>query len=272
MNHSARAITDFDGSGFLASVPWTIGALIVLLALTFACALKAGRHNVIDTAWGLGFCVVAVTTFVTSPAAGSGVRRYVLLVLVVAWAVRLSWHIGRRSLGKGEDPRYTELLDKAQGNRTLYAIRVVYAGQGLLVFFISLPIQVGMFERGHFFVLGWLGVLVWAIGLFFEATGDKQMEAFKSDDANVGRLIDVGLWRYTRHPNYFGDACVWAGLFLIAAERWPGVLTVLSPAVMIYLLANGSGKRVLERSMMKRAGYEDYMRRTSGFVPLPPKK
>ena len=273
MNYSASAaVSGFHGSGFLKSLPWTVAALIVLLALTLACAQRAGRNNVIDTAWGLGFCIVALTTFVRSPAAGSGVRRYVLLVMVLAWGLRLSWHIGLRSLGKGEDPRYTELLDKAKGNQTLYALKVIYAGQGALVFFISLPVQIGMFEHGPFGVLGWLGVIVWAIGLFFETVGDRQMALFKSDEANKGKLIDIGLWRYTRHPNYFGDACVWAGLFLVSAEQWPGVLTVLSPAVMIYLLANGSGKKVLERSMKKRPGYEDYMRRTSGFFPLPPRR
>ena len=272
MNYSTSAVSGFDGSGFLKSIPWTVAALVVLLAVTFACARRAGRNNVIDTAWGLGFCVVALTTFVRSPAAGSGVRRYVLLVLVLAWALRLSWHIGVRSLGKGEDPRYTELLDKAKGSRMLYAIKVIYAGQGALVFFISLPVQIGMFEHGSFGVLGWLGVILWAVGLFFETVGDRQMEMFKGDSANKGKLIDVGLWRYTRHPNYFGDACVWAGLFVVSAEQWPGVLTILSPAVMIYLLANGSGKKVLERSMKKRPGYEDYMRRTSGFFPLPQRR
>lgn len=266
------ASAGFDGHGFLLSLPWTVGAIVALLLVTLGCALKAGRHNVIDTAWGLGFCVVAVTTFLTSPSDGSGVRRYVLLVLVLAWGLRLAWHIGRRSLGHGEDPRYAQLLDKAEGNRTLYALKVVYLGQGALVFFVSLPVQVGMFEHGRFFVLGWLGVVVWAVGLYFEATGDKQMATFRSDPENKGKLIDVGLWRYTRHPNYFGDACVWTGIFLVAAERWPGALTVLSLVVMIYLLAFGSGKRVLERSMQKRPGYQDYMRRTSGFVPLPPKK
>ena len=269
---ASAAVSGFDGTGFLKSLPWTIAALIVLLALTFACALKAGRHNVIDTAWGLGFCVVALATFIRSPAAGSGVRRYVLLVMVLAWALRLAWHMWVRTRGKSEDPRYVELLDKAKGNRTLYAIKVIYAGQGALVLFISLPVQIGMFEHGSFGVIGWLGVVIWLVGLFFETVGDRQMVIFKGDDANKGKLIDVGLWRYTRHPNYFGDACVWAGLFLVSAEQWPGVLTVLSPAVMIYLLANGSGKRVLERSMKKRPGYEDYMRRTSGFFPLPPRK
>ncbi len=264
-------MTGFAGSALLHALPWTVLAVLVLLAVTFACGVHARRHNVIDVAWGLGFCVVAATAFVTSSGHGNAVRRTVLLVLVLLWGLRLAWHIGRRSLGKGEDPRYAELLDKGKGNRTLYAARMIYLLQGILVLFISIPVQLGMFEGGSFGVLGVIGCLVWAVGLFFEAVGDRQMAAFKADPAHKGKLIDVGLWRYTRHPNYFGDACVWAGIFLVVAERWPGVLSVLSPAVMIYLLANGSGKKVLERSMMKRPGYTEYMERTSGFIPLPPK-
>ncbi|MDQ1752481.1 MAG: hypothetical protein QOE71_3537, partial [Pseudonocardiales bacterium] len=106
--------------------------------------------------------------------------------------------------------------------------------------------------------------------------GDWQLERFKAQKArgelDKGALMDRGLWRYTRHPNYFGDACVWVGIFLVAVERWPGVLTIFAPAIMIYLLAFGSGKRVLERSMARRPGYREYMERTSGFLPRPPKR
>ena len=262
----------YDWSAYLHSLPWTVGAVAVLLVVFFAIGVRIGRHNVIDVAWGLGFCTVAGTAFLTSIGHGCTVRRVLLLVLVLIWGVRLAWHIGRRSIGKGEDPRYEELLARGKGRPNLYALRVVYLLQGVLVLFISLPVAIGMYEGGRVFVLGWIGVAIWAVGLYFESVGDRQMAAFRADPANRGTLIDVGLWRYTRHPNYFGDACVWAGLFLLSAERWPGVLFVLSPAVMIYLLANGSGKKVLERSMMKRPGYKEYMERTSGFIPLPPKR
>ena len=114
---------------------------------------------------------------------------------------------------------------------------------------------------------------MWAVGLFFETVGDAQLQAFRDDPASKGKVLDTGLWRYTRHPNYFGDACVWWGIFLVSAQAWPGVLTVLSPLVMTYLLANGSGKPLLEKGMSsRRPGYDEYVRRTSGFVPLPPKK
>lgn len=121
-------------------------------------------------------------------------------------------------------------------------------------------------------IVGWLGVAIWAVGMFFEAVGDAQMSRFKADPANKGTIMDRGLWKFTRHPNYFGDACIWVGMFLLAAERWPGVLTVLSPVAMILLLTKGSGAANLERHMAQRPGYRDYMARTSGFVPLPPKR
>jgi steroid 5-alpha reductase family enzyme len=262
----------YDWSAYLSSLYWTVGAIALMLLVVFAIGVRIGRHNVIDPAWGLGFCVVASITFAASSGHGYDPRRALLLIMVLVWGLRLAWHIGRRSMGKGEDPRYDELLSKAKGSRNLYALRVIYLLQGVLILFISLPIAIGMFEGGDITLLGCVGVASWALGLYFEATGDRQMSKFKSDPTNRGRLIDIGLWRYTRHPNYFGDACVWVGLFLLSAEHWPGILFILSPVVMVYLLANGSGKKVLERSMMKRPGYREYVERTSGFIPLPPRK
>ena len=148
----------------------------------------------------------------------------------------------------------------------------MYLLQGVLALLISAPILVGGFERRPSGCLGWIGVAVWAVGVFFEAVGDAQMERWRADPAHKGKVIDVGLWRYTRHPNYFGDACVWWGIFLVAAERWPGVVTVLAPILMTLLLTKGSGARILEKHMSKRDGWAEYAARTSGFFPLPPKK
>jgi steroid 5-alpha reductase family enzyme len=119
-------------------------------------------------------------------------------------------------------------------------------------------------------VAAWIGVAVWCVGVAFEAVGDAQMEKWRADPSHRGRVIDVGLWRYTRHPNYFGDACVWWGIFLIAADAWPGVVTIYAPLVMTLLLTKGSGVRVLEQHMAGRDGWDDYAARTSVFVPLPP--
>ena len=220
------------------------GAVLVWAAVGFVLARALGRNNIVDTMWPLGF----------------------LLVAAVACAVSAS-----RSAGKGDDQRYVDLLAKHAGPDGLIAVRFIFAPQALVLYFVSLTLQVGMAEPGPVSVIGWLGVAVWLLGLSFEAVGDHQMNRFRNDPAHHGQLIDEGLWRWTRHPNYFGDAAVWTGLWLITAERWPGVLTVVSPAIMTYLLVAGTGKRLLERSMAERPGYAEYARRTSGFLPVPPR-
>ena len=265
-------MTAFDTSAFAGALGWAALAVFVLLAGTFAVAKAAGKHSVIDTAWGLLFAAIAVVVFVRSSGHGDPVRRWLLLAMTVAWGGRLATHIGRRTVGKPEDPRYEVLLSKAGGSRDLYALRMVYLLQGLLAFVIAAPILVGGFERHPVRVAAWLGVGLWCVGVFFEAVGDAQLERFRADPANKGRLIDTGLWRYTRHPNYFGDACVWWGIFLVAADTWPGVLTVAAPLVMTLLLTRGSGARVMERHMSRRPGWAEYAARTSMFFPRPPRR
>ncbi|SFU05325.1 DUF1295 domain-containing protein [Arthrobacter sp. ov118] len=262
----------FPLEAFLASLPWVIAGIVALLALTFAVAVRQHRHSVIDTVWGLGFVVVAVVSWALSAGYGDAARRLLLLVLVAVWGVRLAVHIGVRARGGHEDPRYVDMLATAPGSRNAYALRRVYLPQGVVMFFVSLTIQVGMFATAN---LGWLaffGVLVWILGFVFETVGDWQLTQFKADPARRGTVLNTGLWRYTRHPNYFGDAAVWAGLFLVAADSWPGVLTVLSPAVMIWTLAGKTGKPLTEKAMSARPGYKEYLDATSGFLPLPPRR
>lgn len=271
-------MTGFSGGSLLAALPWIGGTVLVLIAVTAAVGISIGRHNVVDTAWGLLFVGVGISSLITSQGHGDPVRRWLLAAMVTIWGLRLGVHIGRRAIGKGEDPRYGQLLSKGHSNPTVNALLKVYLAQAVLAFLISAPLQVGSFTFGGVGVLGLVGVLVWAVGLFFEAVGDAQMERYKKwksaqPAADVeDSVIDRGLWRLTRHPNYFGDACVWTGIFLVAAEHWPGILSLPATAIMIYLLTLGSGKRNLERSMIKRLGYPEYMQRTSGFLPLPAKR
>jgi len=209
----------------------------------------------------------------TAGAGADEVRRYVVLALTAAWGLRLSAYIGWRSRGHGEDPRYAAMLQRAGGSPSAYALRAFFLPQAVIAWFVSLPVQAAMSERSAFGALGAVGVATWAVGLFFEAVGDAQLAAFKRSPANRGEVMDRGLWRYTRHPNYFGDACVWTGLYLIAAQQWPGALTVLSPLTMVWFLAAKTGKPLLESNLTKtKPGYADYVRRTSGFFPLPPKR
>lgn len=250
----------------------SLAAAGLVMAVTALVARRVGRVSVVDVAWGLAFVAIAWVCALV----GAGPRPLLLAVLVTVWGGRLAWHIARRAHGGGEDPRYEKLLSAAPPEKRFgYAVRKVFVVQGLAAWFVSLPLQVAAASAGRDEGLGWvawLGVLVFVVGLVFEAVGDAQLRAFKADPANRGKVMDRGLWGWTRHPNYFGDAAVWWGLWIICAEVWPGVLTVLSPVVMTYFLAFATGARLLESEMAKRPGYREYMQRTSMFFPRPPRR
>jgi steroid 5-alpha reductase family enzyme len=249
-----------------------LGAAVVLIVAGFGVAARRGRYDTVDTLWGLGFAVIAAVSFGLSTGHGDLVARLLSTVLTVVWGLRLAVHIHRRNRGKDEDPRYTELLAKG-GDRPKTRMFVrVYLTQAVLMWVVSLPVQVGQYGGGPG-IVGYVGVLVWAVGLTFEAVGDLQLSRFRADPASKGQVLNTGLWRYTRHPNYFGDACVWWGLYLLACHSWVGVATGVAPIVMTALLAKGTGKPLLEKDIaQRRPGYADYVRSTSGFFPLPPKK
>ncbi|AXG76984.1 DUF1295 domain-containing protein [Streptomyces paludis] len=252
-----------------------VAAFAVMLT-TFAIALVKGMHRIVDIAWGLAFAAVALVSYgVSGAAAGDDGRRLLVTVLTTVWGLRLAGHIALRGRGHGEDARYAAMLAKAPGSPALYALRKVYLLQGALVVLVSLPVQAAMYLPGPLGPVAYAGCALWAVGLFFEAVGDRQLARFTADPANRGRLMDRGLWAWTRHPNYFGDFCVWWGLFLIVCDGGdPAVAaaTVVAPLVMSFLLIGGSGKRLLERHMADRPGFAAYTERTSGFFPLPPRR
>ena len=250
----------------------SLAVLVVVQAAAFVVGRRIGRVNVVDVAWGIGFVLVAFVAAVLG--GGDAGRRWLLFVLVAVWGVRLSIHMHRKSAGKGEDPRYRDLLERAGGASTATVVLRVFAIQGASQWFVSLPLQVSAVlgvTSGVGTVAVAAGVVLWVVGVTFEAVGDRQMLRFTRDPANRGRIMDRGLWAWTRHPNYFGDACLWWGLWLICASVWPGVLTVLSPILMTYFLVYATGARLLEKSMVERPGYRDYQDRTAFFVPRPPR-
>lgn len=253
----------------LVAAASALAVVVLAMALTTLAAWRTGRVAVVDVTWGLLFVAIAWTVL----AVGEGsARSWLLAALVTVWGGRLAWHVGGRSRGSGEDPRYAEMLgDGPIGERLGSAVRRVFVVQGAAGWFISLPIVVAAATDRPLGFVAALGVIVWVVGLAFEAVGDAQLKAFKADPGNRGGVMDRGLWAWTRHPNYFGDACVWWGLWLVAAEAWPGVLTILSPVAMTYVLAFATGARLLERQMAQRPGYPEYMERTSMFFPLPPR-
>lgn len=269
---TASGTAGLDSGAFGRTLLLTALTVVVVLGVTFAMALRVGKQAVIDVTWGLGFVAIALTAFVTSGGHGDGLRRWLALGLTALWGLRLAAHIFSRSRGRGEDPRYEAMLKRADGNPNVYALLHIYLPQGVIMWFVSLPVQIAMFVEGGIAWVLWLGVVVWVVGFFFESVGDLQLTRFRNDPSNQGTVLDTGLWRYTRHPNYFGDASVWTGLFLVAASAWPGVLTILSPAVMVWNLYGGTGKKLLEKDIGdRRPDYADYVRRTSGFFPWPPK-
>ncbi|MFF8731553.1 DUF1295 domain-containing protein [Streptomyces sp. NPDC015171] len=259
---------------FAANLGWAAATALAVMLGTFAMALNLAMHRVVDVAWGVAFAAVAVVTFGLSDGQGDPGRRLLVTGLILVWGLRLAVHIARRGSGHGEDPRYEEMLSRARGNRNVYALRKIYLLQGALVWLVSLPVQAAQYTPRPLSALAWAGTAVWAVGLFFEAVGDAQLARFKAAPANRGLIMDRGLWRLTRHPNYFGDFCVWWGLFLVACDGgWQAAaVSVVSPLVMSMLLINGSGKRLLERHMAGRPGWDAYAARTSAFFPRPPRR
>ena len=246
-------------------------AIACMMLLVWLISLKMRDASIVDIAWGSGFVVVAWVSFWLSE--GEPTRSLILTLLTTIWGLRLAFYLAKRNLGHGEDFRYQSMRRKHGEKFAIVSLYSVFAVQGLLMWIVSLPVQLGQVrETPNFGVIGVVGVLVWGVGMFFEAVGDAQLAKFKRDPASKGLVMNRGLWRYTRHPNYFGDSCVWAGLGLIAAETKLGIFGLVGPVVMTFLLVKVSGAALLDRAMLKRKpGYETYVANTSGFIPRPPR-
>jgi len=242
-----------------------------VMTLTAVVAVRAGRVSVVDVAWGLALVGVAVVCAVIA----NDWRSWLLVLLVAVWGGRLSSHIFTRSRGHGEDPRYREVLGGSLDEVGVgVAVRRVFLVQGAAVWLVSLPLQAAAVTDVEWTWVVWLGVAVWAVGVLFETLGDAQLSAYKRDP-NRGPVMDSGLWGWTRHPNYFGDSCVWWGIWLVGgvASGWrPGLVSLACPVAMTVFLVWVTGAKLLEKTMMQRPGYPEYAARTSMFVPLPPKR
>jgi steroid 5-alpha reductase family enzyme len=255
-------------------VIWLSGAGLILAAVTllWLVSLLLNDASIIDIFWGFGFVLSGWLYHFLSE--GYPGRKILVMVLVTLWGLRLVTHIGRRNIGKGEDFRYLKWRQENGDSWWWRSFFKVFLVQGFLMWIISVPLLAAQFTPSPACLtwLDWLGTGVWLVGFYFEVVGDWQLTCFKADPGNKGKLLDYGVWRYTRHPNYFGDGAQWLGFYLIAAAAG-GWWTVFSPVLMNFLLRYVSGVTMLERTMMeKKPGYREYAARTSAYIPWFPRK
>ena len=261
-------------------------AVIVFGAITLLWALSVALKDasLVDVFWGFGFLLVATASLYIVPEKTD----YLILLaaLPIIWGLRLTLYLAKRNLGHGEDKRYIAMKKRAEkkgmSEKTwrLRSLFTIYWGQGLLIMIVSAPIWLAMATGQNIEkigILAYLGTALWLIGFLFEAVGDWQLATFLKANKNYEGpienkpVLDKGLWKYTRHPNYFGNACMWWGIWLIACQAPYGWAAIIGPIIMTLLLTKVSGRDLLERDMKRRKTYQDYIARTSSFFPRPPK-
>ncbi len=257
----------------LESLGLSLPVIVAFMTAAWLLSLIGRDASIVDAFWGLGFILVAVVYLVATD--GFVGRKILITTLVAVWGLRLSLYILWRSWGKGEDYRYRRWREEAGDSFGWLSFFRVFLLQGLLLWLISMPILAAQSaeDPDRLTVVDLLGTLVWGIGFTFEAVGDWQLARFKADSANRGKVMRSGLWAYTRHPNYFGDATAWWGFFIIAAGTTNGYLTFFSPLLMTVLLLRVSGVALLERTQAQtKPEYRDYIESTSVFLPWFPRR
>lgn len=245
--------------------------LFLYMSLWFVVSLIKKRNDVADVAWGLGFVLMTWTSFFLS--IDSGPRGILVGILVSIWGLRLAWHIHQRNKDKEEDYRY--LAWRKDWGKWFYlrSYAQVYLLQGLLLFLIVSPVLITNSKVGMTLgLLDLLGVGIWLLGFCFESVGDAQLTNFIKNPENRGKLMQDGLWAYTRHPNYFGEVTQWWGLWLIALSVPNGGLSIIGPITITFLILKVSGIPLLEKKMEENPDFAEYKEKTSIFIPLPPRK
>lgn len=255
----------FDMTAFL----YGLGGILAAGFVAWAISLAKRDVSIVDSLWSLMFFLAAGLYLAT--ASQPGPTSILVLVMVGLWALRLSAYITWRNWGEDEDRRYQHIRERNQPGFAYKSLYLVFGLQGVLAWIISLPLLVAIHADAPLDLLGCLGIGLWLVGMAFEAGGDWQLARFKADPAHRGKVLDSGLWRYTRHPNYFGNALIWWGFFLLALSAG-GWWTVVSPVLMTFLLLKVSGVVLLEKDISdRRPEYRAYIQRTNAFFPGPPR-
>jgi steroid 5-alpha reductase family enzyme len=245
-------------------------AIFVYMLLWFIVSLVLKRNDVADVAWGGGFIVAAAAALVSNGAATE--RAVLVAALVLIWGLRLALHIGFRNRGKGEDARYRKWREEWGKHATLRSFFQIFILQGILMLVISLPVVRAITAPAlPLAFLDLLGAAVWLMGFLFEAISDWQLMQYLKDPANRGKIIMTGLWRYSRHPNYFGEVTLWWGIYLIALAPPNGWMTIIGPITITILILGVSGIPMLEKKYEGNTEFKEYKRLTSAFFPSLPK-
>ena len=245
--------------------------VFILVTLLWIWSVLIKNASIVDIFWGIGFVVVNTFYFLSNEHRDE--RHIIVLILVAIWGFRLAGYLAWRNIGKGEDFRYREFRRKFGPKRYWWlSYFQTFLLQGILIMIISLPLLAIQMNTANLSALDYVAIIIWGIGFLFEAGGDYQLAEFKNNSANKGKLLNTGFWKYTRHPNYFGDAVVWVSyaLFSMAVgSYWPAIGTV----IMILLLLKVSGVALLEETMKtSKPQYRNYMEKTNAFIPWFPKK
>ncbi|NMB54815.1 MAG: DUF1295 domain-containing protein [Leptolinea sp.] len=246
--------------------------ILGLMTLLWMVSLVLKNSSIVDIFWGTGFVISAWVYFTLTPD-GFPMRKWLMVILVTVWGLRLSLYIFWRNRGKPEDFRYQVWRKDAGSNWWWLSFFRVFLLQGFLMWIISAPLLAGQIGQKpiNLTLVDMLGVFIWVIGFYFESAGDFQLARFKANPENKGKVMDRGVWRFTRHPNYFGDSAQWWGFYLIAVASG-GWWTIFSPILMTFFLVRVSGVALLEKTLETRPGYKEYIDRTSAFIPWFPRK
>ena len=260
-----------NGHLLLSHVGITLAIIVVYVTLWFLVALYKKRNDVADIAWGLGIAFVGFTSLMLTNA--SNTRLLLMALLVTLWGARLSYHIYRRVRSHTEeDYRYAQWR-KEWRHFTLRSYLQVFLLQGFLMIVVGYSLtHVGATPSTPLGVLDLCALVVWVFGFFFEVVGDRQLKDFIASKPALGAVLDSGLWRYSRHPNYFGEVVQWWGIWLFALSVPYSWLALISPLTITFLILKVSGIPLLEVKLMQNPRYQEYAKRTSVFVPLPPTK
>src|SRR6185503_9955024 len=251
----------------------TLSVVGALMFAVWLLSLIKKDASIVDGFWGLGFVAIAVSCYLAAD--GYHSRKILITTLTAVWGIRLAIHIFWRNFGKGEDFRYRAMRKRFGKRFPIISLFTVFGLQGVLMWIVSLPIQVAEIspQPSSLTWLDGLGAILWLIGFLFESIGDLQLTLFRVNPSNKGKVMDRGLWRYTRHPNYFGDALMWWGLFVIALATPGGWWTAIGPLIMTGLLMKVSGVALLEKTLTKtKPEYASYIQRTNAFFPWLPAK